>query len=293
MASASGLRQPKETNKGKNGFRDRHIPLHSTNPDDLAISRHHFAQYVLASKGSYNGPPLKELKATPSEAPKETLAIVDDKIKELRRQHQEDIELLTAFQAAEYRQEVLSRYSCIDDSMMGADAEDLVQVDYLAALNELYNDARPMKRFQHDMDDALSQIRYNYLKSLFPLLIQRRHLKLQEKTTRRQREAQFPQSIEEYHNIPDRDVQLRIARFLTRSTSERDRMMDEYGWAWRAVESLFLAFKANVSYISKCKSADVNVNLQEGFKNEILESVKDAQALDPRRRPTATPGWQL
>ncbi|KAG1806016.1 hypothetical protein EV424DRAFT_1577880 [Suillus variegatus] len=276
MASASGLRQPKETNKGKNGFRDRHIPLHSTNPDDLAISRHHFAQYILASKGSYNGPSLKELKATPNEAPKDTLAIVDDKIKELRRQHQEDIELLTAFQAAEYRQEVLSKYNCIDDSMMGVDAEDLVQVDYLAALNELYSDARPMKRFQHDMDDSLSQIRYNYLKSLLPLLIQRHKLKREEKSIRRRRDAQFPQSIEEYHNIPDRDTQLRIAKFLTRSNSEREKMMDEYGWVWRAVESLLLAFKAN-----------------EGFKNEISESLKDARALDPRRRPTATPGWQL
>ncbi|KAG1841242.1 hypothetical protein DFJ58DRAFT_808899 [Suillus subalutaceus] len=259
MSSANGLRQPKETNKGKN--------------DDLAISRHHFAQYVLASKGSYIGPSLKELKSTPNAAPVETLAIVDDKIKELKRQHQEDIELLTAFQAAEYRQEVLNRYNCIDDSMMGVDTEDLIQVDYLAALNELYNDARPMKRFQHDMDDALSQIRYNYLKSLLPLLTQRRTLKSRETHIRRQRDAQFPQSIEEYHNIPERDIQLRIARFLLRSSSEQEKMMGDYGWVWRAVNPLVSAFKAN------------------GSRNEILESVKDAQASDPRRRPTATPGW--
>lgn len=275
MSSASGLRQPKETNKGKNGFRERHIPLHSDNPDDLAISRHRFAQYVLASKGSYNGPSLKELKATPNAAPVETLATIDHKIKELKRQHQEDIELLTAFQAAEYRQEVLSRYNCIDNSMTGVDAEDLVQVDYLAALNELYNDARPMKRFQHDMDDALSQIRYNYLKSLHPLLTQRHTLKLRETRIRRQRDAQFPQSIEEYHNIPDRQTQLRIARFLMRSTSGQEKMMDDHGWTWRGVQPLISAFKAN-----------------EGFKNEISESLKDAQASDPRRRPTATPGWQ-
>jgi hypothetical protein len=213
---------------------------------------------------------LKELKSTPNAAPVETLAIVDDKIKELKRQHQEDIELLTAFQAAEYRQEVLSRYNCIDDSMMGVDTEDLVQVDYLAALNaclslfatldrsnnvikELYNDARPMKRFQHDMDDALSQIRYSYLKSLLPLLAQRRMLKSRDTHIRRQRDAQFPQSIEEYHSIPERDIQLRIARFLSRSNSEQEKMMHHYGWVWRAVNPLILAFKANVSYIPKCK----------------------------------------
>lgn len=276
MASASGLRQPKEANKGKNGFREKHIPLDPANPDDLAISRHHFAQYILASKGSYNGPSLKELIATSSAPPVETLAMVEEKIKELKRQHQEDLELLTAFQAAEYRQEVLDRYNCIDDSMMGVDPEDLIQVDYLAALNELYSDARPMKRFQHDIDDALSQIRYNYLKSLLPLLTQRRTLKMRETHVRRQRDAQFPQNIEEYHNIPERDTQLRIARFLMRSTSDQEKMMDHYGWVWRAVQPLVSAFKTN-----------------EGFKNEILESVKDAQASDPRRRPTATPGWQF
>lgn len=276
MSSASGLRQPKETHKGKNGFREKHIPLHPTNPDDLAISRHHFAQYVLASKGPYNGPSLKELKATPNAPPVETLAMVEDKIKELKKQHQEDIELLAAFQAAEYRQEVLSRYNCIDDSMMGVDTEDLVQVDYLAALNELYSDARPMKRFQHDMDDALSQIRYNYLKSLLSLFSQYRTLKARETRIRRQRDARFPSSIEEFHNIPERDVQLRIARFLLCSTSEQERMMHDHGWAWRAVNPLISAFKTN-----------------EEFKNEILESAKDVQPLDPRRRPTATPGWQL
>lgn len=78
---------------------------------------------------------LKDLKATPNAAPLETLATVDEKIKDLKRQHQEDIELLTAFQAAEYRQEVLSRYNCLDDSMMGVDKEDLAQVEYLAALD--------------------------------------------------------------------------------------------------------------------------------------------------------------
>jgi hypothetical protein len=253
---------------------------------------------------------LKELKATPKTAPKETSATIDDKIKELKRQYQEDIELLTAFQAAEYRQEVLSRYNCIDDSMMGVDTEDLVQVDYLAALNvrlplfatldesdnalkELYNDARPMKRFQHDMDDALSQIRYSYFESLFSLLKQHRELKKEETLKRRQRDAWFPKSIEEYHNIRERGIQLRIARFLLCSDSEQERMMHDYGWVWRAVNPLILAFKTNVSYTPKCKNADADVNLQEGFKNEILESAKDAQPLDPRRRPTATPGWQL
>ncbi|KAG1838825.1 hypothetical protein DFJ58DRAFT_733650 [Suillus subalutaceus] len=55
---------------------------------------------------------LKELKSTPNAAPVETLAIVDDKIKELKREHQENIELLTAFQLqnAAKAQEVLINF---------------------------------------------------------------------------------------------------------------------------------------------------------------------------------------
>ncbi|KAG1730215.1 hypothetical protein EDB19DRAFT_2042084 [Suillus lakei] len=235
------------------------FPLNSANPDDLAISRHHFAQYVLASKVPYNGPSLKELKAIPNVPPIETLAIVDWQDKGAERGSiKKTSSFLLRSKAAEYRQEVLTRYNCIDDSMTGVDAEDLIQVDYLNALNELYNDARPMKRFQHDMDDAFAST-----------------LKMRETRVRRQRDAQFPQSIEEFHSIPDRDTQLRIARFLMRSTSEQEKMMDDYGWAWRAVNPLLSAFKTN-----------------DGFKNEILESVKDVRASDPRRRPTATPGWQ-
>jgi hypothetical protein len=106
-----------------------------------------------------------------------------------------------------------------------------------------------MKRFQHDMDDALSQIRYGYLKSLLPLFSQYRTLKARETRTRRQRDAWFPQSIEDYHNISERNTQLRFARFLLCSTSDQEKMMNDYGWAWRAVNPLISAFKTNVSYI--------------------------------------------
>jgi len=82
---------------------------------------------------------LDELIATPDVPPRETLATVEDNIKELKRQHQMDLELFSAFQSAEYHQEVCDRYSCIDDSITGVDMEDQIQVDYLAALNVRYH----------------------------------------------------------------------------------------------------------------------------------------------------------
>lgn len=118
----------------------------------------------------------------------------------------------------------------------------------MVVLQELYSDARPMKRFQNDVDDAVSQLRYTYLKQLLPLLCKRRELKMQESQSRKQREAQFPQSIEEYHNIPERNVQLRIARFLQCSDTGQERMMDHYVWSSRAVQPLLSAFRTNASY---------------------------------------------
>ena len=114
---------------------------------------------------------------------------------------------------------------------------------------EMYSDARPMQRFQHDVDDALSQLRYTYLKQLHPLLVKRRTLKAQESKIRKQRDAQFPRSIEEYHNIPERSIRLRIARFLQHSTTEQEKMMDQYVWSSRAVQPLLSAFKTNASIL--------------------------------------------
>lgn len=115
-------------------------------------------------------------------------------------------------------------------------------------LQELYSDGRPMKRFQHDTDDALSQLRYSYFKQLLQLLGKRRAFKAQESNARKQREAHFPQSLAEYHDIPERETQLRIARFLLASNTEQERMMDHYGWSSRATQPLSSAFKTNVSY---------------------------------------------
>jgi len=75
---------------------------------------------------------LDELVATPNVAP---LGAVEDKINELKTQYQEDLELFTAFQSAEYRQEVLDKYNSIDNSITGVNLEDQIQVDYLAALS--------------------------------------------------------------------------------------------------------------------------------------------------------------
>lgn len=104
-----------------------------------------------------------------------------------------------------------------------------------------------MDRLKRDMDDALSTLRYTHLKMLIHLYRRLNELKAQDKTTRQKRDAWFPQTPQQYHHITERDVQLRVARFLSSSsTTEQEKMMDEYQWPSRAVQPLVSAYKTNV-----------------------------------------------
>lgn len=103
-----------------------------------------------------------------------------------------------------------------------------------------------MDRFKRDMDDALSTLRYTYLKMFLHLVRRRNALKTQDKAARQKRDAWFPQSTQQYYQITEREVQLRVARFLTSSTTEQERMMSEFGWPYRAVQPLLSAYKSSV-----------------------------------------------
>ncbi|KAH7919351.1 hypothetical protein BV22DRAFT_1040995 [Leucogyrophana mollusca] len=200
---------------------------------------------------------------------------MEERIRELKRQHTEDLNDLYAFQAQEYREEVLDRYRTLDESTyMDIDETDTAQVEFRAALDALYEDSRQMKRWQHDTDDALDSLRYGYLRELLLLQEQRVRLKVREQQLRRHRDAQFPQTIEEYRSIPETNVQLRVAQFLTRSSQEQERMKDEFNWASRAVYALLEEYKRN-----------------SDFRSEIQEAIKDVQSSDPRKRPMAQPSW--
>jgi len=103
-----------------------------------------------------------------------------------------------------------------------------------------------MDQFKRDMDDALSTLRYTHLKTLTHLIARRNALKAQDQTARQKRDQWFPQTTQQYHQITERDVQLRVARFLTSSATDQEKMMDEFKWPYRAVQPLLTAYKSNV-----------------------------------------------
>lgn len=272
MSSSSSnktQRWPSEAHRGQNGFCDSYEPADKEHPNDSTLRNVRYAQWMLEYKGVPlpSKEKLREL-GTKKPSPPDTLDYVDEKIRQLKRQHARDLESLFAFQADELRQKMLDHRRCIDDSAyMDIDENYPDQVEFREALRQLDQRMRDDPATKLALEDALSTLRYTYLKTLLPLIRRRRALRDREIKIRKQRDASFPQSIEEYHDIAERDVQLRVARFLAADNTEQERMMDKFGWAYRQVDPLRTAYKSNAE-----------------FRAEIQSALKDIQASDPRRR---------
>jgi hypothetical protein len=73
--------------------------------------------------------------------------------------------------------------------------------------------------------------------------------KQREEELRKRREVQFPQSAAEFYDIQDKELQQRIARFLTSDAIVQDKMLNENSWEWRQVQRLKEEFVNNVSPI--------------------------------------------
>ena len=61
--------------------------------------------------------------------------------------------------------------------------------------------------------------------------------------------ATFPSSLREYRAIRNKDIQLRIARFLMAESVGKEKMMNEFGWHWRKVYKLDEDYEHNVSFL--------------------------------------------
>lgn len=105
------------------------------------------------------------------------------------------------------------------------------------SMQELYKNSRLPINYQLEWDDAISRIKYSYLQTILPL--QKKLVALS---------AQFPESLDAYRAMKNNhDMQLRVAKFLLASSSMRESMQSDFGWAWRQVKCLTDAFSRDVS----------------------------------------------
>jgi hypothetical protein len=99
-------------------------------------------------------------------------------------------------------------------------------------------------------------MRYTHLRRLQTLYQKRaeieaaqRQQEAQEEEARIRQEAQFPVSIEDFRRR-SKDVQHRAARFLVLSDDARqEKMLTEFGWAWRQVRPLQEEMANNVRFV--------------------------------------------
>ena len=97
------------------------------------------------------------------------------------------------------------------------------------------------------MASDYNNYRYAYLRTRNELLRVGKELREKEERERKAREAQFPQSIAQYAALNDPAAKTRIARFLVADKATQERMLTQFGWAWRQVQPLVGDFASNVS----------------------------------------------
>lgn len=87
------------------------------------------------------------------------------------------------------------------------------------------------------------------METVAPLLLKTATKQKDEEEFRRRREAQFPQSAAEYHTNQDKELQQRLARFLTSDVIIQEKMLNEYSWTWRQVQGLKEVYSTDVRLI--------------------------------------------
>jgi hypothetical protein len=91
-------------------------------------------------------------------------------------------------------------------------------------------------------------VRLAYLDTVAPLR-NRLAMKQREEELRKRREVHFPQNPTEFNTIRDKDLQQRIARFLTSDVVIQDKMLNENHWEWHQVTGLKEEYMKDVSPI--------------------------------------------
>ena len=87
------------------------------------------------------------------------------------------------------------------------------------------------------------------METVAPLLLRTATKQKEEEELRRRREVQFPQSAAEYHTNQDKELQQRLARFLTSDAIIQEKMLTEYGWTLRQVQGLKEVYSKEVRLI--------------------------------------------
>ncbi|GJE90336.1 hypothetical protein PsYK624_064670 [Phanerochaete sordida] len=214
------------------------------------VDKHRLVEDMLHIKGSYF--PGLEAMQLATKAP--TASDLTNLVEEAQRQHKEEIEKLMDLQAKDHLSRVLDLYQSTDGIVNLPELDEFIGAT-ATSTNPVFDDA--MVEYDY--------YRWAHLKTLSGLMKRREELLAKETSERKLRDAQFPRTIAQWTAL-DRDTQLRVARFLVADKSTQERMLSQFGWAWKQVEPLKGDYQHNST-----------------FQGDINMRARDADAGDPHR----------
>jgi hypothetical protein len=111
---------------------------------------------------------------------------------------------------------------------------------------KLYHDTRDGANYELRWHDDIARMNYSYHQELTYLRQKRKLLRAREEDIRKIEDAQFPRNMADWHT-KSKDVRLRVARFLDGDSTRQEKMMNEFGWAWRQTAPLKAEYSRSVS----------------------------------------------
>ncbi|KAG6820413.1 hypothetical protein H0H93_000659 [Arthromyces matolae] len=263
-------RLPSSKYDGSNGFLLPQGPESSSSsesslkkPDYAALDAHRTAQYVLTQKDR----PIPTLAQMEAELKPDTKESLLKRIEDLREQHLSDLQRMYVWHAEEYLDDAHDMYLSLDEPYYpnGTDFHDDNNPDTRDEFEQFYHESHRYIPQHMRWNNELEDLQHSHFQLLLPLYQELKQLEEREEEERKRREADFPASIEEYRTKSE-EVKMRVARFLMMSQeSQQEKMLSEFGWAWRQVKPLQEEFKKN-----------------DAFKSELI--VKMMEIKDPRLR---------
>ncbi|KAF5383637.1 hypothetical protein D9615_003808 [Tricholomella constricta] len=231
-------------------------------PKRVALDAQRNAQYILTQKDR----PMPTLEQMQEELKSDTSATIKQRIADLQKQHLSDLQRLYTCHAEEFLDDALDLYLAKDDLQYLADGENnLVLKQSYGQLEMIYEESRRNLPQQMQWENDVERMRHSHLVLLNELYVKLKRQEMADEEARQRREADFPMSIEDYKG-KSKDVQLRVARFLTANDPGRqERMLSEYRWASRQVKPLQEIFNKNAA-----------------FKADIIAQLIEVK--DPRKR---------
>ncbi|KAI0831954.1 hypothetical protein BC628DRAFT_1310427 [Trametes gibbosa] len=215
-----------------------------------AVQRRQTVEDVMELKGTFF-PGMDAIKK--ANETNETSATLKERIQEKQNRHIQDVRTMYQWQAQDYYDEM------IDLARSNPDIDD-------PSAETFYTNCRSGFDIATSFDDTLDRLNHAHLNSIMPLVKEKNMHRQREEVEQRRRDMLFPQSISEFNAIRSKDIQIRIAKFLTSNDALRDLMMDEFKWAYRQVLPLTTEFERT-----------------DSFKAEIQTLLRGIQTQDPRK----------